>query len=109
MKWTKFKDETPNKHFIYITDWNSVWPAFETPNWKAFSRENPKYAWAKIPIPETPVDSDGMHSCDDEQTPKRGFCVETEDGKLLYAWREESTEVNFCPFCGYEAKSKRIV
>jgi len=33
-------------------------------------------------------------------------CEESEDGKLWCDNEEYKTRVNFCPFCGYEAKNK---
>jgi hypothetical protein len=106
MKWTKFIDKVPRDCMIYVTNWSSVWTAFEY-QWTTFAKENPNYAWAKIPIPPTPIDLESLHNCTDANNP-RGFCIGTVEGKLLYTWKDEHQEVNFCPFCGYEAKYKNF-
>lgn len=34
------------------------------------------------------------------------YCKETEEGILYVSNNEYTSQVNFCPFCGYEAKRK---
>lgn len=54
-KWTKFKEETPRDCYIYVTNGTSTWVSFNIQYWHQFALDNPDYAWAKIPIPATPV------------------------------------------------------
>lgn len=44
MKWTKFKDNIPTAHCIYVTDYVSTWTADTLfGEWKTFAEDNIAY------------------------------------------------------------------
>lgn len=68
------------------------------------------------PIAQGPVDVNVRHRCapgwaEDDKDRFDGYgpavteCHESEDGTLWVGNCEYGTQVNFCPFCGYEAQT----
>ena len=110
MIWTKFKDEIPRKDIIYVTDWYSVWTLDAFPrcaigeDWSPYAKDNPEYAWADIPIPQVPEEPGDFHKCQSGSW----ICEGPIDGSFIYGFEDMSVSsvVNFCPFCGKEAKRR---
>ena len=57
------------------------------------------------------IPEDERHSCSGD-LPREGYgealewCSEEEDGRLFVTNCEYTSFVNFCPYCGYEARVK---
>lgn len=54
-----------------------------------------------------------LHYCESTNDAKWGMygnaidkCIELNDGTLMVDNDEYSSQVNYCPYCGYEAKTK---
>lgn len=53
-----------------------------------------------------------LHECKAAKAPYKGhgpaieICEESPEGELWVSNSEYATQVNFCPFCGYEAKKQ---
>lgn len=104
MKWTKFKDRVPIVGCIYVTDFCSTWTAYPiSHDWKSFAKDNPEYAWAEIPIPETPEEPKQLHKREYLRIVK---CIENELGELLFIIPDDAYPIIFCPFCGYSHEYK---
>ncbi len=69
------------------------------------------YSWKKFKSVREYADKYALHYCDSElPSHGRGSCVdecsEDEEGRLFVGNGEYGSQINFCPYCGYEAKIK---
>ena len=73
-----------------------------------------KYEWSRekgVDQYEEYLKIFSLHHCS-IQTPSHSYgdairdCTEDEDGRLFVDNCEYGSQVNFCPYCGYEAKIK---
>ena len=111
MKWTKFKDGTPDFDQVYITDYKYVWVADKYSvnslgyfNYRNYGSLNPNHLWAEIPIPETPKEPKELHKCEGGGITCYQMAAQL-SLEIPYGRKDAMIfRVDFCPFCGYSPK-----